>query len=296
MKNQLKVGADHTGQRLDMRLTAETSLSRNQVRHMIDAGKVMVNGQAAKASYKLAAGDSVSYAFSEPSHPGDRPAPQLKVVYEDSDITVIDKPAGVLVHPHPNSHEPTVADFARSRSSDSDQDRPGIVHRLDRDTSGLLVIARTPTAKSYLQELFRDRKVRKVYLMLIEGRLKQPQAVINLPIGRSANSPALRQVTKTGRPAVTRYQVIKELPGYSLVEAELETGRTHQLRTHFAHLGHPIVGDTLYGKPKRPQGLSRQFLHAAKLEFTGPDGVNRKFASELPADLAGFLATAEKTL
>jgi 23S rRNA pseudouridine1911/1915/1917 synthase len=166
---------------------------------------------------------------------------------------------------------------------DADKTRPGIVHRLDRDTSGLVVIAKHPAAKTYLQKLFKTRRVKKTYQALLVGRIKPDAAVIKLPIDRKPGQPTKRAVVKGGREAVTVYRLLKAFPGYSLVEVQPETGRTHQLRVHFSHLGHPMVGDSIYGRSE-PK-LGRHWLHAAKLEFKSPSGRKLKLSSPLPAEL-----------
>jgi 23S rRNA pseudouridine1911/1915/1917 synthase len=172
---------------------------------------------------------------------------------------------------------------------DADSERPGIVHRLDKDTSGLLVLAKNPTAKAFLQDQFKQRTIAKTYLALVRGRLSEPEAVIRLPIGRNRNQPVKRAVVPGARPAETAYRVIREYPGATLVEVTLHTGRTHQIRVHFSHLGHPVLGDTMYGERQRSVGLGRQFLHAARLGFTAPSGRAVEVESPLPADLAAFL-------
>jgi 23S rRNA pseudouridine1911/1915/1917 synthase len=179
----------------------------------------------------------------------------------------------------------TVADFARSRTTDTDTERPGIVHRLDRDTSGLLIIAKHAAAKAYLQAQFKTHKVHKLYTLLVVGRLEPETAVIDLPVGRHPSKPLQQSVTPGGRPSQTAYRATHAYNGYTLVEARPQTGRTHQLRVHFAALGHPVAGDITYGLPKRQLRLNRQFLHAAGLELTLPSGKPLRLTSPLPADL-----------
>ena len=186
-----------------------------------------------------------------------------------------------------------MADFARLHTTDPDPDRPGIVHRLDRDTSGLVVLAKHPDAKSYLQQQFSSRSVHKTYLALVVGHLKPAEAVINLPLGRDPAHPLRRAVAPGGRAAVTRYRTLTSFPGYSLLEANPETGRTHQIRVHLASLGHPVAGDTTYGPPKRPLGLKRQFLHASKLNLATPSGQKLELESPLPLDLEQTLRRLE---
>jgi 23S rRNA pseudouridine1911/1915/1917 synthase len=178
---------------------------------------------------------------------------------------------------------------------DGDLERPGIVHRLDKDTSGVLLLAKNPEAKAYLQKLFKERLISKTYVALVSGRLKDPEATIKLPIGRNPRVPTKRTVIPGARAAVTHYRVVKEFPGASLLEIDLQTGRTHQIRVHFSHLGHPVVGDVMYGA-KPAQGMDRQFLHASQVKFELPDGQEVIIHSPLPADLAGYLEKLEREL
>lgn len=213
---------------------------------------------------------------------------KIPIIYEDRAVVVIDKPAGLLVHDvSSRSSEPTVADFSATKSSDSSPGRPGIVHRLDRDTSGVMIIAKNAAAKTFLQDQFRQRLVQKEYLALVEGHLRQSEAVIDLPIARKSNS-ARYVIDLSGRPAETAYKLEAEYPGYSYLRLHPKTGRTHQIRVHFAHLGHPLAGDRLYGA-RVLKGLSRQFLHSNKLTIQLPGSKSRTFESPLPADLVAVL-------
>jgi 23S rRNA pseudouridine1911/1915/1917 synthase len=224
--------------------------------------------------------------------------PQLPIIYEDDDLLVINKPAGLTVHAgntsDPGRAQPTVTTFMHGRTTDPDPDRPGIVHRLDRDTSGLLVLAKTPDAKAALQKQFRQRSVHKTYLLLTIGHPDPPAAEIQLPTGRHPSQPLKRAVVTSGRPSITRYRTLETFSGFSLIQAKPETGRTHQLRVHFAAIGHPVAGDTTYGPPKRPLHLKRQFLHAAEIEFITPSGRSLHLFAELPPDLQAVLARLTK--
>jgi 23S rRNA pseudouridine1911/1915/1917 synthase len=278
-------------ERLDAFLAIALARPRSQAQRLVKAGLVRVNGRTERPSYLMQVGDNVS--VTEPPAAATRTsAPDLPVVYEDADLLVIDKPAGLVVHPGAGAAAsgPSVADYARSRTSDPDPDRPGIVHRLDRDTSGLLIIAKTPEVKAYLQAAFKKHQVHKTYQLLLVGHPAHDQAMIKLPLGRHHSRPLQQAVVSGGREAVTGYQVVRAYPGYALVEAHPQSGRTHQLRVHFAALGHPVVGDTLYGRPERQLGLRRQFLHAAGLRFTAPSGAALDLHSPLPADLQQALS------
>jgi 23S rRNA pseudouridine1911/1915/1917 synthase len=220
--------------------------------------------------------------------------PSLEVIYEDDDIVVVDKPSGLSTHAGSGTHgRATLADYARTRTSDTDPERPGIVHRLDRDTSGLIIIARSVEAKVAMQREFAQHKVHKTYRLLAVGRVDPAEAVIRLPLDRDPAKPLRRAVVPGGRDAVTRYRTVETLAGYTLIEAWPETGRTHQIRVHFAAIGHPVAGDTTYGPPVRPLGLQRHFLHAAALEFDTPSGQHLRLESPLPDELAKVLHTLE---
>jgi 23S rRNA pseudouridine1911/1915/1917 synthase len=285
MADSYKVGESEQGKRLDIAITTHFGHSRSYWQKQIVHGLVHLNNQPAKPRTAVAVGDVITVLKTKSS----LKAPELAVVHNDNDLMIIDKPAGLLVHPTSTSHETTVSDFASKHTTDPDPSRPGIVHRLDRDTSGLLVIAKNPAAKTYLQQLFKSRQVKKTYLALIVGHLKNSEATIDLPIGRSLRNPAKRAVSPIGRKSVTSYRVIREWPGYSLIEVTPTTGRTHQIRVHFSHIGHPIVADALYGTIKNDLGLSRHFLHASKLTFNGSDGKQVTADSNLPADLQSAL-------
>lgn len=289
MTTTLQVPSQAAVGRLDLFMANRLSLSRSAVTSLIKSGAVQVNSKPVKPSYPLQPGDIITIDEIEPETKPVREPPDLEVVYKDPDIIVINKPAGLLTHAASTASGPSVADFARAYTTDPDPDRPGIVHRLDKDTSGLMVIARTTEAKIYLQQLFKDHGVQKTYTLLSIGRLKPSAAVIRMPIGRDEAHPLRRAISAHGKEAVTTYTTIATYTGYSLVEAMPATGRTHQIRVHFASLGHPIAGDTLYGNPKRPLGLRRQFLHASNLKFTAPSGKFLDLSAPLPEDLESVL-------
>lgn len=293
MKRLLTASDRAAGERLDAYLAVALGHTRSQIQRWLKANAVTVNGRLERSSYRLQAGDRLEVSLPADADPIPAPtAPILPIVYQDADLLVVDKPAGLSAHPG-NGHttEATVADFARQYTTDPDPERPGLVHRLDRDTSGLLVIARTAAAKTALQQQWRHRAVHKTYQLLVVGRPEPAEAVIDLPLGPDPAHPLQRRVIPQGKPARTRYRTLAAYPGYTLLEAYPETGRTHQLRVHFAALGHPIAGDTLYGPPRRPLGLQRQFLHAVGLQFTGPSGQGVQLTSPLPSDLQAILTS-----
>ena len=293
MIKSISIPAEAAGERLDVVLAEESGISRSQLTKLFKAGRISVDAQPASPSSKVAGGETVDIDIPEteplPS------APDLEVLYEDEDMLAVNKPAGLVVHLSESGRpQPTVAAFASAQGiKDDDVGRTGIVHRLDKDTSGILLIAKHPEAKEYLQSQFRNRKVEKTYLALVKGRLDSDEATINLPIGRSRKTPAKRSVIPGARASTTHYKVLKYYPGYSLLEIELETGRTHQIRVHMSHIGHPVVGDTLYGGAAI-SGLNRQFLHAAKLSLATRKGERLTIECPLPPDLQEILDRFEK--
>jgi 23S rRNA pseudouridine1911/1915/1917 synthase len=219
------------------------------------------------------------------------PAP--RIVHADDRLAVIDKPAGLVVHPAPGHHGETLVSVLGEMLGGGEAERPGIVHRLDRDTSGLMLIARDDEAHRRLAQMIKAREVARTYLALVEGKLRSRTGTIDAPLGRDHRAPERRAVRGRGsRDARTHFTVVEVLPADTLVEARLETGRTHQIRAHFAAIGNPIAGDDRYGGHRR-HGLERQFLHSARLGFTHPfDGEALEFESELPGDLAGAIKRA----
>lgn len=219
----------------------------------------------------------------------------LSIIFEDENLLILDKPAGIAMHAgNMRGAEVTVADFVRSKVSDTDRDRPGIVHRLDKDTSGLVVIAKTNAAKLELQRQFKQRQVKKYYQAAVHGHPKLDHARIELPIGRHPKNPLRRSVRGSGRPAVSEYWTVEKTGDFSLLKIQIYTGRTHQIRVHMAHIGHPVLGDKTYGRST--PGLDRQFLHACELEFRHPETMQpMTFTSPLPPELAQFWYNAKQT-
>jgi 23S rRNA pseudouridine1911/1915/1917 synthase len=216
-----------------------------------------------------------------------------RTVFADERLAVIDKPAGLVVHPAPGHRGETLVDLLGDLPAGGEAERPGIVHRLDKDTSGLMIVARDEEAHAELSRMIAAREVERVYLALIEGRPRSRSGTIDAPLGRDHRAPERRAVHGRGaRPARTHFRVLETLPADTLIEVRLETGRTHQIRAHFAAIGHPVAGDPRYGHAGR-HGLGRQFLHSARLALAHPfTGERLEFASELPPDLADALARA----
>ena len=286
--------ADKPGERLDRYVCDRLAeLSRARIQRLITEGYITVNDQVAKPGLKLNAGDRLRVVL--PTAPPSKLLPEampLDIIYEDDDLLVIDKPAGLTVHPAPGHPSHTLVNAILSRfphlAALSDSLRPGIVHRLDRDTSGVMVVAKSSLAQTKLTEQFKARSVAKAYLVLVKGRLTPENGIIEAPIGRDPRNRKLMAVVARGRQARTEYRVIKYIGDYSLLEVMPETGRTHQIRVHFSAIGYPVVGDKVYGV-KSPY-LSRQFVHASRLGFKLPStGEYMEFKSELPPDLAQAL-------
>jgi len=290
------LGDAESGRRVDVvAASLVPDLSRSRIQHLLEAGLVTLNGRETRASQPVRAGDRLEVVIPPPEPTDLQPEEiPLVVVYEDDDVVVIDKPAGLVVHPAPGHPRSTLVNALLARYPDMAVGgtlRPGVVHRLDRFTSGLLVVARNDAAHQALVAQQKERSMLKAYLALVDGHMPAREGLIEAPIGRHPRERKRMAVVAGGRPARTHYRVLEELGPYSLVEVRLETGRTHQIRVHFTHAGHPVLGDAQYGRRSGALGLERQFLHACRLGFRLPSsGEYREFESPLPADLAGVLA------
>ena len=296
MEQAVLLTAGSTGARLDLFIVGhKPELSRSFIQKLIEDGHVLLNGKPARAGLKLKEGDTVSIVI-PPPQPSDIAAEDIpiSIIYEDDDLLVVDKPAGMTTHPAPGSPAHTLVNAVLAHlpalpESDSPA-RPGIVHRLDKDTSGLIIIAKTPAALANLSAQFKSRTVKKTYVALLTGRLKPQTGLIDAPVGRDRVHRQRMTVTEHGRSARTEFKVLKQFEGYTLVEARPQTGRTHQIRVHFASLGHPLVGDSVYGA--KSELLGRQFLHAQRLSFKLPSsGQPVEFTAPLPPDLQSALDT-----
>jgi 23S rRNA pseudouridine1911/1915/1917 synthase len=299
MPEVLSLVVTEAGERLDRYLAEKCpQLSRSQAHKLIEDGLVTVNGRTAKAGLRLNCEDRVAVTRlpQTPAAPQPEPIP-LQVVYEDGDLLVIDKPAGLTVHPAPGHPNHTLVNAVLERVPElagSDDQRPGIVHRLDKDASGLMVVAKHRRAQLNLTSQFKTRAVVKAYLVLVSGNLSPDEGTIEAPIGRDPrHRKRMAVVTENeGREARTNYHVLRRVGNDTLLEVRPETGRTHQIRIHLAAIGHPVVGDSVYGgKTKRTKELNRLFLHASRLGFKLPStGEFKEFTSKLPPDLERVLA------
>jgi 23S rRNA pseudouridine1911/1915/1917 synthase len=302
-----EVGEEAGGQRLDRFLATHSSdISRTHVQTLIDEGRVLVNGRAKKPSYKLEAGETVEVKIPPPPLPGveaeDIP---LDILYEDADVAVVNKPAGMIVHPGAGADSGTLVaallhrfEGGKGLSMVGGPLRPGIVHRIDKGTSGALLIARTDMAHLKLVEDFRERRIEKTYVALLHGKLKGESGRIELPISRDLRRRSrMTARRREGREARTDWKMRMRVGNFSLIEADLHTGRTHQIRVHFSALGCPVVGDTVYGAPRQERAgnellpaLERNFLHAARIAFTHPrSGKRIECGAPLPSELVGYV-------
>jgi 23S rRNA pseudouridine1911/1915/1917 synthase len=306
----LAIERGQVGFRLDSFLASHLKdISRTRVQHAIQDGDILVNQHVSKPSYRLRDGDQIEIDLPEPPPVELIPeAIPLSILYEDDDLIVVDKPAGMIVHPGAGVESGTLANALVHHfnllSSVAGRTRPGIVHRLDKDTSGLLVVAKNDLAHQRLSDQFREREVYKLYIALVYGRLSKERGEIEARIGRGTHNRTRMAVLKggAGRPAHTIYEVAHRYQDFTLLRVQIKTGRTHQIRVHLSHIGHPVVGDASYGSGRNNsignvmikravQSLGRQFLHSTELAFNHPrSGERLEFTSPLPPELAAFLA------
>lgn len=289
------VSDDESGARVDIVTAGRIpAVSRSMAQAMARAGKVRVDGQMVKPSNKVAAGQRVEVDGIIPALSAQAERISLDIVYQDADLVVVDKPAGMVVHPAPGHGSGTLANALTSlfpqTASIGPIERPGIVHRLDKDTSGLLVVALSPAAHRSLQQQIASRTAKREYIALAAGQVQPQSGTVDAPIGRDPTDRKRMAVFGIqARPATTMYSVRRRVAGFSLLDLQLGTGRTHQIRVHLSALGHPIAGDATYGGLAVP-GLTRQFLHATRLTFDSPtSGLCLTFTSPLPIDLATAL-------
>lgn len=273
--------------------------SRSQIKQLLDGGNITVNGKTEKAKYKVKSGDVIRLEEPETKTLELRPENiPLDIVYEDDDVIVINKPQGMVVHPAPGHDEHTLVNallYHCPLSTINGTFRPGIVHRIDKDTSGLLMVAKNDKAHRSLAKQLKDKTNIREYVAVVHGRIAEDEGTINAPIGRSLKDRKKQAVVKDGRNAVTHFEVLKRYRDYTFVKCILETGRTHQIRVHMKYIGHPLVGDPLYGPKKTIKG-NGQFLHAGKLGFVHPTtGKLLIFEAPLPKIFQECLEKLDKT-
>lgn len=294
MDKRMEFTVDEAGARLDTYVAERCLISRAYAQKLIGDGCVTADGVPAKPGHRLRPGEQILAVIPPPAPISLAPEDiHLDVIYEDGNVLVVDKPAGMLVHPAAGQYTGTLVNAVLARCPDlggiDGSLRPGIVHRLDKDTSGLMAVAKNDAAHASLSRQIKQHTVTKVYVALVTGRLSPENGAIEAPIGRHPSHRKRMAVVSGGREARTQYRVLDYPEGHTLLEAVLETGRTHQIRVHFSAIGHPIFGDPVYGK--RSPLLERQFLHARRLGFELPStGEYVEFSSELPPDLQTALA------
>ena len=297
VQREVRLTVDRAEKRLDRYLCQSLpDMSRSQVQRLIRDGRVLLDSMAAKASSPVAPGMTVVVSLDDDAEDPKAPSAEamdLDIVFEDDSVVVVNKPAGLVVHPAAGHPTGTLVNAILAHCPGlnvGESGRPGIVHRVDRDTSGLLVVAKTEVALESLRRQFKNREVDKIYLALTQGHPPVPVGVVDVPLARDPGNRKRMGVVTGGRPSRTGFRVVEELGDYSLLEVSLETGRTHQIRVHLAWLGVPVVGDTVYGRRKPSLGLQRQFLHAWRLSFAHPvDGHVVSLEAPLPSDLLQVL-------
>ncbi len=296
------VKAEEAGKRIDAYLSSKNEdISRVAIQRLIEEEKILVNGKKTKASYKVQENDKITQQEEKPQEINlkaqDIP---IEIIYEDDDIIVVNKPKGLVVHPANGNPDGTLVNAIMAICKDSlsgigGEIRPGIVHRLDKDTSGILVVAKNDKAHINMSEQIKNHTVQKTYIALVRGIVKENEATINMPIGRSTKDRKKMAVTKNGKEAITHFKVIKRYPNENctLLEVKIETGRTHQIRVHLSQIGYPVIGDTTYSSGKNKWGVQGQCLHAKSLEFKHPITQKEMF---LEAELPEYLQKIIKEL
>ena len=299
----IKVNEENVGKRIDSFIPmVQEDISRSMVQKLIEQKNIKVNGKETKHSYKLKLNDEIEIFVPEAKEidlkAQDIP---LNVIYEDNDIIVINKPKGMVVHPANGNPDGTLVNAVMNKCKDSlsgigGEIRPGIVHRLDKDTSGAIIVAKNDKAHIALSEQLKNHEVKKTYLALVRGIIKENEATINMPIARSKKDRKKMDVDKEGKEAITHFKVLGRYKNkYTLLQINLETGRTHQIRVHLSHIGYPIIGDEVYSNGKNEWNVSGQCLHAWKLEFIHPiTGKKISLEAEIPEYLKNIIKELEE--
>ena len=286
----MKYIVEESGKRLDAYITSiDSEITRTAAQRLIEQGNILVNGEKKKTAYKVSNGDVITIEKEEPKEIELKAQNiPIDIIYEDDDIIVVNKPKGMVVHPANGNPDGTLVNAIMAICKDSlsgigGEIRPGIVHRLDKDTSGLLIVAKNDKAHVNMSEQIKNHEVKKTYIALVRGVVKENEATIDMPIGRSTSDRKKMAVIKTGRNAVTHIKVLKRYNKYTLLQVNIETGRTHQIRVHLSYIGYPIIGDCTYSNGKNEFGVVGQCLHAKCLEFKHPiTGAEMKLEAPLP--------------
>ena len=279
-----------SNKRLDKVLSElDNTLSRSMIQKLIQEGKILVNNKCEKQSYKVSVGDVVTIEKIKPQPIDLKPQKiDIDIIYEDKDIIVVNKPKGLIVHPGNGNPDGTLVNAIMEKckgnlSGVGGKIRPGIIHRLDKDTSGIIVIAKNDMAHIDISNQIKNRKTKKEYIALVRGVVQANEATIDMPIGRSLKDRKKMAVVENGKYAITHFKVLERFKDYTLLDINIETGRTHQIRVHMAEIGYPIVGDNVYSNGKNPFGVTGQMLHAKSIEFTHPSTKKKvKFEAEIP--------------
>ena len=297
-----KIVVDIDNMRLDAYISKiNSNISRTMVQKLIQEGNVFVNGKEKKISYKVQVGDIIEINIPKPQETTIKPENiPIEIVYEDTDIIVVNKPKGMVVHPANGNPDGTLVNAVmaickNSLSGIGGEIRPGIVHRLDKDTSGLLIVAKNDKAHINMSNQIKNREVKKIYIALVRGLVCEDEATINMPIGRSTKDRKKMAIRKDGKKAVTHFKVLKRYSKYTLLEIKIDTGRTHQIRVHMSEIGHPVVGDMVYSNGKNEFGVEGQMLHAKSLDFKHPvTGEKMHLEAELPQYFKDVVEKLEK--
>lgn len=295
-KGKYEIWVENSGERIDKYLSKKISLSRSQIQELIDKGLVKVNEKDIKSSYKVKMGDKIEVIIPPPEETEIKPQDiPIEIIYEDDDVVIINKPKGMVVHPAHGHYNDTLVNALLYRiknlSGIGGEIRPGIIHRLDKDTTGLLIIAKNDISHQRLSEQLKNRTLKRIYWAICEGEIPWEEKRVEAPLGRHPIDRKRMAIVPYGKLAITNFKVLERFKGYTLISADLETGRTHQIRVHISHLGFPILGDEVYGRIDKRFGIKGQLLHAKKISFIHPTkNVPMEFEIDLPEEFKRVLS------